>query len=436
MVLHLRSAPMLSGEEAALGGVDDLFGWGTDLLQELVRIPSVTGGETKVQRAVREVMEGLDLEVDEWCPQLDEVSCLPAFSDDGLPLGERPVLVGRMRSNAPRPQTLVLNGHIDVVPTGDLSQWTVSPWAGEIRDDRLYGRGACDMKGGLVAALLAMAALRSTGLEPAVEVLFQSVIGEESGGVGTLSAVARGHVGDAAIVLEPTNGALCHVGAGSATFRLTVRGVAAHGAMREEGVSAVDLFYEVLDALRQLERARNSSFRHPAYVDGTLVAPISVGRVVAGDWPSTVPDCLVAEGRLGVLPGESLQDARAQFERCISRTTRQAGWRGPEPTRVEWFEGQFEPAETSMHAGLLSVVSDAHEEVVGSAPARRGVPYGSDLRFFTNQATIPAVLYGPGDVALAHTVDESVPLAEVRAVAKVLALVLLRTPQQGYGVRA
>ena len=406
-------------EREVVDQVDGLFSWATDLLRDLVAEPSVTGSEQGAQAIVTAVLRDLNLAVDEWCPRRDELATHPSFSDDGLPLGDRPVVVGAWTISSERP-TLTLNGHVDVVPTGDAATWTHGPWSGHVVDGRLYGRGACDMKGGLVAALLAVNALRSAGIEPAVNVLVQSVIGEESGGAGTLAAIVRGHAGDAAVILEPTGLALCPVGAGAATFRLRVRGRAAHGALREQGVSAIDRFIDIAAALRALERRRHEDFRHPAFADGAFVAPISIGTVRAGDWPSTVPDLLVAEGRYGVLPGESLSNARRILEGCVRDAA--------DDIDVEWFEGQFEPAATDIDAPLVSMVARAHADVVGSTPAVRGVPYGSDLRFFTNDAGVPAVLYGPGDISLAHGVDEYVELDEVRAAAKVIALLLLREP--------
>ena len=414
-----------SGERAAvvLAAVDELMPWATELLRDLVRIPSVTGDEREAQTKVASTLRDLGLEVDEWCPSLADVEGHPSFSDDGLPLGGRPVVVGRHGTDPSKP-TLTLNGHIDVVPPGDASQWTSDPWAGEIRGGRLYGRGSCDMKGGLVAGVLAVAAVVRAGVEPAVNVLVQSVIGEESGGVGTLAAILRGHVGDAAVILEPTGMDLCPVGAGALTFRLVVHGRAAHGAMRRDGVSAIELFHRVHDAIAQLESRRHEGFRHAAFADGTLVAPISIGRVVAGDWPSTVPDRLMAEGRFGVLPDESLDDARRALEACV----RGAATAGVAPPTVEWFEGQFAPSATPVDAPLLERLRACHEQVTGGRPSTRGVPYGSDLRFFTNDAGIPAVLYGPGDVSLAHAADEHVPLDEVRGTAKVLSLLLGMAP--------
>lgn len=417
-----------------LAAVEDLTPWAVDLLCELVAIPSVTGDERAAQERFSDVLEDLGLEVDRWSPTRDDLATHPSFSDDELPLGERPVVVGRWDVDPDAP-TLTLNGHMDVVPPGDPQRWSTSPYTARVHDGRVHGRGACDMKGGLVAAVLALAALRRARTEPRVNVMVQSVIGEESGGAGTLAAVLRGHVGDAAVLLEPTRMDVCPVGAGALTFRIRVHGRAAHGAHRLDGASAVDLFVPLNQALADLEARRHDGYAHPAYPDGYLVAPISIGRVTAGDWPSTVPEALTAEGRFGILPGEDLATARATFEATIRDAATGPVWDGVPPPTVDWFEGQFAPAETSVDATLVRLLQRSHEEVTGRRAVVRGVPYGSDLRFFTNEASVPAVLYGPGDPSVAHAVDEFVPIDEVRDVAKVLVLLLHRPPGPGtYGV--
>ena len=202
----------------------------TDLLRQLVATPSITGDEAAAQAVVAEALAALGLDVDVWRPTWEDLADHPSFSDDGLALGERPVVVGRFEGRDPAAGPLVLNGHIDVVPVGDEAGWPVSPWNDRLDGDVLRGRGTCDMKGGLVAGIAAIAALVRQGLHPSAPVLLQSVIGEETGGVGTLAAVLRGHTGAAAIVLEPTSLHRCPVGAGAASFRLHVPGRAAHGA--------------------------------------------------------------------------------------------------------------------------------------------------------------------------------------------------------------
>jgi acetylornithine deacetylase len=400
---------------------DDLVAW----LRALVRIPSVTGEEQAAQGRMEELLRALDMKVDVFWPRRDELEGHPSFSDDGLPLGDRPVVVGTRKGARPGPPALILNGHMDVVPTGHRSLWPADPWDGRIEDGAVWGRGSCDMKAGLVAGLGALAALRDAGLEPPGDVLFQSVIGEETGGAGTLSCVLRGYRADAAVVLEPTRLSISPVGAGAAGFRLSVPGKAGHAALREEGVSAIEKFQILHAALGELERTRHHTFSHEAFAPGALVAPISVGRLSAGDWPSTVPDALVAEGRCGVFPGERIADARHAMEVAVAGAAEGDEWLREHPPSVEWFEGQFEPAECPLDAPIVERLGAAVERSLGTPAEVRGVTYGSDLRFFTNEAGMQAVLFGPGDVRLAHSTSERVPIEEVLRAAEILALLIL-----------
>jgi acetylornithine deacetylase len=390
------------------------------LLQALVRIPSITGEEVQVQSFLRQELARLNLQVNECSATREQLSTHPAFSDDGLPLKDRYSLVARWPGTGDGGRSLILNGHVDVVPPGDLQAWTGSPWSGTIRDGDLYGRGACDMKGGLATMLLAVSALQKAGIQPRGDVLLQFVIGEETGGLGTLSTILNGYTADAAIVVEPTELKLCPVGSGAASFRLHVQGLAAHGSMRMEGVSAIEKFSIIHRTLLEFETERHNSFSHPLYKDG-MAAPISVGKVQAGDWPSSVPDLLIAEGRYGVLPGEEISEARKKFEQKIQQTASVDAWLKTHPPLVEWFEGQFEPAETSLDSELIQTLSRMHQNVAGSTLKMHGVPYGSDLRFFTNYARIPAVLYGPGSVMQAHAANEYIRLEEVTMAAQILA---------------
>jgi acetylornithine deacetylase len=401
--------------EAVAAQADDTV----EALRELVRTPSVTGGETAAQ-AVMLRQIGLDVEV--YTPTRTEVQDHPSFSDDGLPLGDRPVVVGRTGPSVP---TVVLNGHVDVVPTGDARRWRDDPWSAKVRDGAVWGRGSCDMKGGLAAGWAALRAIAATGRPLPVGVTFVSVIGEETGGVGTLSSILRGHLGDAAIVLEPTRGEICPVGSGALSFELEVEGVAAHGAMRRHGVSAIDAARPVLDALRHLEDDRHARFSHPLYGADTPAAPISIGTLTAGEWLSTVPEHLVAGGRHGVLPGESVEDARVVSARAIARAAAADRWLAAHPPRIRWVEGQFAPAQTPTATQVVAAIADAHRDVTATAVRMHGVPYGSDLRFYINDAGMPAVLYGPRDVVHAHAVDEHVAITEVLQVAGVLATALL-----------
>ena len=396
-------------------------------------------------------MRALGLDVAIVSATRDELASHPAFCDDGISVEDRPNVVGIWRAStrrahsapggsrpdalqgsgpagdsgpSPAPtgaRSIVLNGHLDVVSPGNEALWSGSPWSGHVRGGRLHGRGACDMKGGVACAVFAVAALQRAGITPAADVLVETVSGEESGGVGTLTTIVRGYRADAAIIMEPTRLRLCPVQAGALTFRLTVPGRSAHGALKRSGVSAIDNMRLLLAAIDDLERARHERFSHPLFHDPLQVAPVSVGMLRAGDWPSTVPNEAVAEGRFGVFPGESVDAARRALEQAIADAARADGWMRDHAPRLEWIEGQFESGETPLDAPIVRLLRDHHARVTGRPPAIEGVTYGSDLRLFTNHAHMPAVLYGPGDVAHAHAVDEFIEIDEILTACRVVA---------------
>lgn len=405
---------------------DELVGF----CQSLVQIPSLPGEEQAVQSSVATKLRELNLEVDTLRSVFDELKDHPAFCDDGIAFDDRINVVGRWRGvgdgnhNA---RSLILNGHVDVVPVGKLELWDDSPWSGRINDGKLYGRGSCDMKSGLAAGIFAVKALQKLGYSPQNDVLIESVIGEESGGVGTLTSIVKGYRADAAIIMEPTRLMMCPAHAGALTFRIKVPGQAIHASMKRSGVSAIEKFYCILDAANELERRRHQSYHNPLYADPLGIAPISFGTVKGGEWHSTVPNEVVVEGRYGVLPGESREVAREIFAETIESVAAKDPWLKENPPVLEWFEGQFESGETDVRDPIFELLAGSHRDVVGREPQVQGVPYGSDLRLFTNHGKMPAILYGPGDVANAHSVNEYVPLDEVIACTKVLALTIYRT---------
>jgi len=395
-------------------------------LQKLVQSPSLPGHEQPAQQLVAEKLRSLGLGVDVVSSDFDELKNHPAFSDDGVPFRDRLNVVGRWKgSKATRgsrtPRSLILNGHMDVVPTGNEDLWSESPWSGAIRDGQMYGRGSCDMKAGVAANIFAIQALESLEYRPAGDVLVESVIGEESGGVGTLTTIVKGYQADAAVITEPTRLRLCPVQSGALSFRVKVAGRAIHACMKPYGVSAIEKFYVLLEAVQQLEQRRHLAYQNPLYEDPNNIAPVNFGTLHSGEWPSTVPDELVVEGRFGVLPGESTDRARQALANALTAAANQDVWLADHPPALEWFEGQFESGETAQDSPIVCGIAESHAQILGSPPMVEGVTYGSDLRLFTNHGGIPAVLYGPGSIFDAHTVNEHVDLEEVVTATKVLA---------------
>ena len=427
------SATLTDPERAVLDAVHGLARRGEILrnLAALIRIPSVTGtaAESDAQAWAAARLDRLGLDVDHWPLDLEELAARPDFPGTEAPRSQAWGVVGTTPDAEPGAPTLVLQGHIDVVPAGDPATWDGDPFEPRIVPrggrDVLVGRGSCDMKGGLVAALAALEAIRAAGIRTVGGVALHSCVGEEDGGLGAFGTLARRHVGDACVIPEPTDRRVVTAAAGALTFRLEIAGRAAHGSSRAEGVSALEKFLPVHAALLELERERCAD-PDPLLTDYRLAYPLSIGTVRAGDWASTVPDLLVAEGRYGVKLGEDPAVARAALEAAVADACAADPWLRDHPVTVTWWGGQFAAGRLPDGHVLLPLVQGAWADATGRArPAPRAAPYGSDLRLYA-AAGVPTVHLGPGDAASAHTAGEFVPLEEVEEVAGALALTVLR----------
>jgi acetylornithine deacetylase len=318
----------------------------------------------------------------------------------------------------------MLQGHVDVVDPGDPALWEHDPW-GERDGDRIYGRGSVDMKGGVVAMLLARQVLTELGIDVKGDTCLATTVGEEDGGLGALAVVLRGYRPDGVVIPEPTGRTLVVAQGGSLVFRITVPGKAAHGANRNAGESAVEHFYPIFHALLDWERERNATLSHPLFDGFENKFPISVGVVRAGNWASTVPESLVAEGRLGFLPGETIEGMMRQAEELIASVAAKSDWLREHPPVVEWFGGQFAASEVAADHPLTETVGRAHALVTGEPVEIAAITGGTDARLFTDIANVPAVVYGPRDNRMAHMTDECIELEEVLGTAETLALAIL-----------
>ena len=415
-----QSLPDVPIDEAAL--VADLLA--------LLRIPSVSGtaAELDVQEYLVERWRTEDLDVDRWDIDVTALSQDPQFP--GMEV-ERTAAVGvtaTLAGDGTGP-VLLLNGHTDVVPPGDLDAWTGDPFIPRRMTvdgrDRIVGRGACDMKAGVAAMWTAVRAVKDAGIPLRGSVVLAPVSGEEDGGLGTFALLRHGVSADMCVVPEPTSLDIIPANGGALTFRLTVRGLATHASRRTEGVSAIEKLYPVLLALQGLEQRRNAEVdvvmqRWP------LAYPLSIGTVHAGDWASTVPDLLTAEGRLGVALGETNEEARAALEAAVAAVCATDPWLAEHPVEVTWWGGQFASGRTPADSPVIGLVSGVHRSLHDRDPEVYGGPYGSDLRLLMGLGGIPTVQYGPGDAAAAHAPDEWVDLDEVTDTARGLVRLILQ----------
>ena len=389
-------------------------------LVELIRIPSVTGNEEAAADDAARRLARVGLATELLTPDLGNVRSDPAWPGEETHRERLPVVIGRAGRAGGR--RIVLSGHLDVVPPGDPATWSDDPWSGSVRDGRIYGRGACDMKGGVASIVGAVRALHQTGLLERLggELIVALVAGEEDGGQGTLAAIRAGVTGDAAIITEPSDLDIVVAHAGAITFRLDVPGRAAHASRRREGVSAFDNLAYLVRALEDDETQRNSAETDPLMTALGMPYPTIVGIVRGGDWASTVIDRIVADGRYGVKLGQSPSDAADDLRRAVGHAAATHTFMRDHPPTVEIVGGRFGSARVPSDHPLPVALAAVATTVLGRRPELLGEPYGADMRLFVNEGATPCVIFGPGDVRVAHSANENVPLEQVIDCARVL----------------
>jgi acetylornithine deacetylase len=279
------------------------------------------------------------------------------------------------------------------------------------------------MKGGVAAILAAVRSLAATGELRRLqgELLIVLVPSEEDGGQGTLGAIRAGNVGDLAIITEPSRLDIVVAHAGAITFRLTVPGKAAHASQRREGVSALDKLFVLTRALEADEARRNEAETDPLMTALGLPYPTIIGIVEGGEWASTVLDRVVAYGRYGVRLGQTPAEAETELRLAIDDACEADPFLRDHPATVEITGGRFGSARVSPEHPLPTGLAAVAERVTGRRPELLGEPYGADMQMFVNHGGTPCVIFGPGDVRVAHSADEHVPLDEVETCARVLA---------------
>lgn len=412
----------------------------TELTRQLVAHPSENaklvsaGARPAAIAAERACQDAIERELAALGMTIDRFEALP----------EREDVVGRLAGSGGG-RSLILNGHVDLVPAGDAAAWPEDPWGGRVDDEgRLWGRGSCDMKGGLACGIVALRVLRDLGIRLRGDVVFQSVVDEETGGPGTARAIERGHVADAAIVLEPTNGHLQPVEGGLEWVRVVVRGRTGHSAVRYrsihaggrgEPVSAIEKAVDVLLRIRELERYWGVHRVHPLMPRG--ITTINPGVIAGGSGGGTdgMPNGMVAYSNMSdycslglsmkYLPDERREDVRAMLEDELARISAADPWLREHPLEVEWGIGgvSFPPAETPPDHPFCQTVAGAFRTVTGRPETFSGFEAVSDLAWLSH-AGVPSMLYGPGDFAQAHSSAEFVRVDELVEVAAVVAVAL------------
>ncbi|HZE06664.1 MAG TPA: M20/M25/M40 family metallo-hydrolase, partial [Solirubrobacteraceae bacterium] len=386
-------------------------------LAALVAVPSVTGEERVALERLGELADRLGLQPALYRHDLHGLRAHPDYPGEETSRSElwglSVTVPGAGAGGRPR---LALAGHVDVVPAGSEA-WRYGPWSGAIADGCVWGRGAVDMKGGVIAALHALAVAGPTA---SCEAVLLAVSSEEDGGLGTFAALERDAAFDACLIPEPVGFDAVCAHAGALTFQGVVHGVGAHAALRLQGASAIDRYLPIHAALAEHERRLNSDIEHPLMRDLELPYPVVVGRLHAGEWSSTVPDHLLFEGRVGVRVGESLADARRALEDAVAAA-------GDCAVELRWTGGQFAGADTPPDHPFATLVRDSLTAETGRQARFTAIPSGTDMRLFCARG-IPCVMAGTPGLDLAHAVNERVRVDDVLTLAQVIARVIGEFP--------
>lgn len=405
--------------------VDAGFEAQTQFLADFVRIPSLRFEEGPAQDFIAAALRARGYTVDDWTIRLSDLEPLKGFGPIMGDFSRARSVVGSHHPRETNGRSLILQGHLDVVPEGPSEMWSTPPFDPVIRDGWMHGRGAGDMKSGTVAALFALDAIKKAGFEPAATVHFQSVIEEESTGLGALSTLQRGYRADVAVLPEPSDFYINRAQIGVLWFRLAVRGRPVHVAVAGDGSNAIMASFDVIEALKELETEWNArAADDPIYGDVPHPLNFNAGKIKGGDWASSVPAWCDVDCRMGVLPGQDLDAAKAEIEACVAAASRDHPFLSNNPPEVIWNGFQAEGYVLDETADpALAVMQSAYSAVFGAGEILKESKMTAltDTRFYGLYYGIPAFCIGPVAQNI-HGFDERVELESVRQLTHVLAL--------------
>ena len=330
-------------------------------------------------------------------------------------------------------RSLLLNGHVDVVSADPRERWTSDPFRAQVRDGRLYGRGACDMKGGLASLVVAAEVLGSLRVPLRGDLLVSAVTDEESTSAGGVAAVARGVRADAVLVAEPTDLRVAVACRGTLMPSVVLRGQAGHAAAVQPhwraggAVSAAEKASFVIDAVRRL---RESWREEPALAHDLLPPPsVVVTRVNGGQWPVSYADVCRVDCHVSYLPSQADAEGygsrvEEEFRSWVLTSSQVDPWLAAFPPQITW-SVDVPPAEAPRDHPLVASLTGALSDA-GLPPTVTGADFWHDGATWARATGVPAVVFGPGDVRLAHAVDESVVVDDLVRAAQTIAVAALR----------
>lgn len=394
-----------------------------ELLERLVAAPTVLGDEEPGQALIADAFAELGLEPREVAMDEALLRADPHAAPFGWDVSTKRNLVATWPAGGAGGRSLILGGHVDVVPPAAEELWTHGPFEPHRDGDWLYGRGAGDMKAGLVAMIGAVRALRSLGATPMAPVHLVSVVEEECTGNGALACLASGLQADGCVLTEPHYDHITTAQVGVLWFTVEVTGRAAHAGHAELGANAIDSLWSVIGCLRELEAELNldppapfAEIEHPIH--------LNVGVFEGGDWPSTVAAKARARCRIGIYPGDEPATIKRRVEEAASRASNGDPFLAANPPVVAYEGFACEGFALPDDEPLAVALADACEATLGSRPPFLPTTATTDARHFV-RAGIPAVCFGPHAERI-HGIDERVSVDSIEGCALALAE-LIRT---------
>jgi len=402
-------------------------------LQQLVRIPSETrppsGDELAAQRYVEHWFRELGWDVDVFEPW-----DVPGIKDHpgwwpGLDYEDRPNVVARCPGTGGG-KSLILNGHIDVVPAGPRELWSVDPYGGEIRNGHLFGRGAADMKAGIVAMTVALICVQRSGIRLKGDVTVESVVNEELGGFnGTLACCVAGYEADAAIVTEPTGGDVVVATKGGQAYRVKITGEAVHHGMWWRGQSALDKALILKDGLRDWEQLRTQQFEQGPHEYSESPLPYLADTVwyLRAGTPDLMATPADAEFEFWVelMPDEDREEVLHRFEAHLRGFANHEPYLKMNPPSIDRMRMRpFTGTQVDSDHEIIRSLIDSGGKVTGRKPERIMGNAANDAMIFNLYSSTPAVVYGAGSTLTAHAPDEQILIEDVIAMTKCLALTI------------
>lgn len=401
-----------------------------NLLKELISIDTTNinhgidgGHELNGQEIIIERFKELGLTVESFEPNEQRIKKYREASL-GHDYKDRPNVIGCLKG-AGNGKSIILNGHIDTMPFDNLKDWVCHPLKPKTDGNRLYGRGACDMKGGLAAFIMAIEALVKTDCPLAGDVIIESVVDEEGGGNGTLACVDRGYQADAAIVAEPTESKIMPAHMGWVFFKLDIEGKPLHSGMKWLGVNAIEKAIKIIKSLEELEREWMMEKR-----DSMLPPPtINIGTIKGGMAGSVVPDHCRVDFGAHFLPQDADEEGLGSkveqeiIDRIMLTAEGDPWLKSHKPKLEKYQEGS--PFKLIGDNKLLDTIADNYQEVLTDKAEIKGCEYGCDARLLYNYGETPTVMFGPGSIKQAHSINEFIEIDEYLDYIKVLAVTIL-----------